>query len=256
MRRLRGLPWLVCLLLCAHLRAGAEESRTWRVCLPDLAAPPYLYNDPTHLGIVERLIVDGGRKAGLKVVFLRLPPKRCRVTVESHEADAVVVSPSQEMQGRYAFPLRSGSVDVSRRIANFSFVWIKRRDSPYAWNEGQLSGADPATLTVGTRVSVRLAIESLRNLGFNIDDSAMSTRQLLLKLTAKRIDLAMGIQEEVEYAMKDPALSSLVVLPQPFIKTELYLALRKDLTPEEQQQAQAWWSAIGKLRDTRAYRVR
>lgn len=250
---------LACAALLAAGAARADEAAArpaWRICLPDIAAPPYLYNDPERPGLIERLLEDAARRTGRAVVFMRLPPRRCRATVEAQAADGVVVSPSQEMQGRYLFPQKAGAVDVSRRVASFSFVWIKRRDSAYGWSEGRLSGGEPAALTVGTRTSVRLAIEALRGQGFAIDDTAMTTRQLLLKLAARRVDLGVAIQEEVEPLMSDPAMAALVLLPQPFIRTELHLALRKDLPAQELKEAEAWWSAIGRLRDTEPYRVR
>lgn len=252
MRRL-FVPVFIAAVL-AHLPAAAQEPRTWRICLPDFAAPPYLNNDPDRPGIVERLIVDAGRKAGLGVVFMRMPPRRCRAMVENNAADGVVASPSGEVQGRYSLPLRSGSLDVSRRLTSFSFVWIKRRDSAYGWSGGTLTGGETAATTVGTRVSVRLAIEALLARGFIVDDTALTTKQLLLKLAARRIDLGIAIQEEVELAMSEPGMEALVVLPQPFIRTELYLALRKDMPPQQQQQAEAWWTAIGRLRETEPYR--
>lgn len=236
--------------------ACAQARPFWRVCVTDLVAPPYLYNDPDRPGIAERLLVDAGREAGLEVALLRVPPRRCRTAIEANEAHAVLLSPAVEVQTRYFFPLtRDGALDASRRLASINFMWIKRRDTPFAWDGKQLAGAEPdAVPTVGTRVNVRVAIEQLRALGLNVDDTALSTRQLLLKVAAKRVDLGVAIQEEVDYLMSDPAVESLVMLERPLSRTEMYLAVPKQADAERRQQAEAWWTAIGRLRHRPEYR--
>ncbi|MFT7724028.1 MAG: hypothetical protein QM788_14570 [Roseateles sp.] len=237
------------------LPAEAGPRPLWRVCVPDLVAPPYLYNDPARPGIAERLVVDAGRQAGLDVELLRLPPRRCRTAIEGHETHAVLLSPAAEVQARYLFPSKDGAPDPAQRVATLNFVWIKRKDAPYAWDGTQLSGGgDPASLTVGTRVNVRLAAEQLRQLGVAVDDSALTTRQLLLKIAARRVDLGVAFQAEADHLMADPVAAPLVMLARPLSQVDLYLAVPRHTDDARRQQAEAWWAAIGRLRGRPAYR--
>ncbi|MFT7773893.1 hypothetical protein [Roseateles sp.] len=248
--------WVAALLSALGWPAHAQQAPHWRVCIPELVAPPYLYNDDSRPGIAERIVIDAAKEAGLVVSLVRLPPRRCRAAIEGNEADAVLVSPAAEVRQRYLFPARADAIDASLRVASFSFVWIKRKDSPYSWDGRRLAGGTASPITVGTRVSARVALESLRSMGVEVDDSALSTRQLLLKVAAKRVDLGVAVQEEVQYLMDDPAMDSLVVLPRPLVRTELYLAIPVTTPPSRRREVQAWWSAIGRVRGKAEYNVR
>lgn len=58
-----------------------------RLCLPDMSIPPYVSADPTKPGLLEKLLLDSARAAGLEVSVQRMPPLRCRRAMQDGSAD-------------------------------------------------------------------------------------------------------------------------------------------------------------------------
>ncbi|MDT9001901.1 hypothetical protein RQP53_21670 [Paucibacter sp. APW11] len=250
-RRLFLLP------LLAHGALLAQETpRPWRVCGGDVALPPYQYNDPKHLGIGELMLVEAGQQVGLAVQFLRFPIKRCRAMLEADEVDTLMAVPTPGNLAQYRFPMKAGALDGSQKVARINLVWVLRSDSPLHWDGQALSGADAAGLLIGTRVSMRAAIEPLQAMGLRVDDSALNTRQLLLKLAGRRIDAAVALQDEVETLLSDAALQGLLIQPKPLLAADFYAVIRQQASAEQQARAAAWWAAIRVLREQPAYRLR
>ncbi len=229
-------------------------SQPWRVCVSDASVPPYLYNDPHQLGLAEHLLMDAARQVGLAAELLRYPSARCRAMMKADKLDALLAAPTVPNLTDFQFPEKAGAVDPGRRLARLKLVWVKRADSPFDWQNGEMLGASRTMLLVGTRAALTVASEPLSRLGFSIDMSARTTHQLLQKLAARRVDLALALQEEVELAMQDPQLQSLVVLPRALSSVDFYLAVQTRLPPERLAQVEAWWAAIGHLRDLPEYR--
>ncbi len=254
-------PWslLLALLvsLCGAVPAEAEEAaQIWRVCVSDLALPPYLYNDPERDGVAERLLIEAGRQAGLSVLLLRYPLKRCNAMLETGGLDALLAAPTPGNLAHLQFPMKGGAVDATRRLARINLVWVARPDSTLQWNGHALLGKTPEKVLVGTRLGMASAIEPLRGLGFKVDSTSLSIRQLMMKVALKRVDLAVALQEEVGFALRDTTLAPLVVLPRAFSSGDFYAAVRPRLAPEMQEKVEAWWTSIGRLRDTADFRVR
>lgn len=252
----KPLRSLLLLSLLPAMACAQPPARIWRVCVTDMVVPPYLNNDPTRPGLVERLLVDAGRQAGLAVLLLRYPVKRCRAMLDGDGADAAIAGPTAgNLADQLLFPLKDGGFDVARRLARINLVWVKRADAPWSWDGrsfgGRVAGAPPPL--VGTRISMRIATEPLNAMGLRVDETALSTRQLLAKLVARRIDAVVALQEEVELALHDPALKPLVVLPRAFHTGEFYAVVKGPLAPELVEPVEAWWTAIGKLRDRPEY---
>ncbi len=236
--------------------AQHEPQRILRVCVPDVAIPPFINNDPKHLGWAERIMVDAGREVGLGVLVLRYPVPRCRAMLDNGDSmDAIVSAPTPSNLANFRFPTKAGALDPSKRIAKLNLVWIRRPESDFAWNGRTLSGGKPAELLVGSRVSVHAAIDPLKAMGFRVDTSARSVHQLLLMLAGRRIDLAVALQEEAELALQDQQLHALVVLPQAFASMDFYAAVRPGLPADLNEKIEAWWNTIGRLRDRPEYRT-
>lgn len=243
-------------LLVGWLLGGATSARAqapWRVCLPDLVAPPYLSGDPARPGIVERLLVDGGRRAGLDVQLLRSPAKRCAAELEGGVADASVAAAIATNRARFLFPLRDGQPDVDRRLARIHMVWIKRADSTLDWDGQRLTGLGDEPPLVGTRLGLGVAADAVRALGLTPDDAALSTRQLLAKLQARRIDLAVSLQYDAEYELRQPEFAGLAMLARPLRASNFYPVLRRSSSAAQLARAEAWWSEIARLRELPAY---
>lgn len=269
MHRVVGQWW--CKLLCAALcffsldfalaQGSSTEttqaaSRHWRVCLGPVPIPPYLTLDEKHPGVAERLLLDAAKQVGLTMSFEVFPAKRCRLRLAQGQSDALPLAATESNLPDFQFPMRGEAVDASRRIARAQLVWVKRKDSPLDWDGHQVQGVDPGALLVGTRASVRIAADTLKALGLRNDDSAFDVAQLLRKLVAQRIDVAVMLREEAQAQLPDPASQGLQILPIPLLSSDFYLGIRSGLPAERQAQAEAWWDAVGKLRDKPEYRPR
>ena len=259
----RAVPMLVAALmtplspaLAQRVDTAHEPPRTWRVCITDLSLPPYLNNDPARLGVAERMLVDAGRQVGLNVQLMRYPMRRCGALVDGDGADALLAGSTPGNQARFDFPMKAGAVDVGRRLARINLLWIARGDGGFEWDGHTLAGKAPDSVLVGTRLGMPAAYEPLQARGFKVDVTSSTITQLMQKVVARRVDLAVGLQEEVEIALRDPALAPLVMLPRPFLTSDFYAVVHKPLAPEMREIVEAWWTAIGRLREQPDYRPR
>ncbi|MCV2350682.1 substrate-binding periplasmic protein [Paucibacter sp. Y2R2-4] len=218
--------------------------------------PPYLTLDEKQPGVAERLLLDAAKQVGLTMAFEVYPAKRCRLRLAQGQSDALPLAATESNLPDFQFPMRGEAVDTSRRIASAQLVWVKRKDSMFDWDGHRVQGLDPSALLVGTRASVRIATDTLKPLGLRVDDSAFDVAQLLRKLLAQRIDVAVMLREEAQAQLPDPGRQALQIVPIPLLNSDFYLGIRSGLPAERQAQAEAWWDAIGKLRDKPEYRPR
>ncbi len=243
---------LLLLLLTATTGSAVpteDGQRVWRVCVTDAILPPFLYNDPNRLGIMERIVMAASHEVGLNTVILRYPTQRCRQMMDNGTADSQIFSPTPMNFAAYQFPMKGGAVDSSRRLAQVHLVWVKRAGTPYEWTANGFTGGKPEDTLVGTRAGLRVAIEPLTKLGFKVDSTAANTLQTLRKLDRSRVDIALVQQEELAVTMDDERQNELIILPRIFAPIDYYTAIRKNPSPENQEQIEAWWNAIGRLRD-------
>ena len=241
----------------ASAASAAEAAPGWRVCVGDLVILPYISGDPAKPGLIERLLLESGRQAGLAVELLRYPFKRCSAMFDAGQIDAMTLAPVEMNRQRYQFPLnKGGTVDAGQRLARLNIVWVRRAETQLDWDGEHFTGGDgrPTGPLIGSRNTLGVAKVTLRAQGYKVDDAAVSTKQAMAKLKGHRVEVVVGLQEEVEVALRDPALADLVVLPRPFVVAEYHAAVRKNLSAEQQQRVEAWWNAIGRLRETAEFK--
>lgn len=252
-RRWRALlAGLAGLWLLAASAGAAEVPGVWRVCLADWSLPPYLYNEPGRQGALETLLIEAGREAGLNVLILRLPSRRCTLMLQADEVDVGVATVTPFNLTRFSFPMRQGEVDTQRRLATINLVWIKRAGSPLDWDGHKLLGVEgrsPADIKVGIRLGFPALRDELQAMGLSVDATALQVKQLFSQLSRSRVDLAVCAQQEVPGALADPSLGRLVVLPKAMKTFDFYAVTRPGLAPDVQAKVDTWWTAIGRRRD-------
>ncbi len=224
------------------------------MCVGDVAVPPIILASPDRLGTAERLLVDAGRRVGLDVTLLRYSHKRCQAGVDTGEVDALFLSAIPTNLAAYGFPRQGGgSLDAQRRATRVTVIWIKRARDDYDWNGQQLEGERPG-MAVGVRSGFRMGRDAAEKLGFRAEESAANARQSLRQLQVGRVDAVLGIQQEYEAVLRMPEFKDLQVMTKPLAVVDYYAAVRRDLPPQQQSRADAWWHEIAKLRDTAPYR--
>lgn len=224
-----------------------------RVCLPDVDLPPYTYRSGRPAGLFDRLLVDAGVQAGLRVQLQRLPSARCRRALQQGDADAMPLPASPLYLDELVFPLRNGRVDAAARMAVLRFVLVRRPGTVPDWDGEKFS---PQAPLVGTRLGVGTLADRLQRLGARLDDKAFSNEQLLDKLLAGRIEMAALSQPEFEALRADPRGERVELLERPLLEVDVHLALSQQaalrLPPA---QLQAWREQLVRLRDSPAYRA-
>lgn len=243
--------WVQAAAVCAMGLGGEVAAQTVRLCVPDVDLPPYAYRSGQGAGLMERLLLDAGRAAGLQVQIRRLPSVRCRLALLRGEVDAMPLPPIPAYLDELDFPLQQGRIDSAARLLRLQFVLLRRRGAAMDWDGQRLS---PATAVVGIRLGVTTLAERLQGLGAQLDDKAFSNEQLLAKLLAGRIDLAaMSLPEFEALRAAQPRAAELEVLAQPLLATELHLAFSRRLRHVPAEQLQAWREQLKRLRDSPPY---
>jgi len=259
----KALCGILALLPCFACAQGnwasgeaAAAQRTWKICLGDAAVPPYLSDGTGAPGLSEQLLIDSARQLGLYLEFHRYPGRRCRMMLKAGEMDAMAMAPTAENLQQWQFPFHDGGVDASRRVVRLNLIGVKRSEAGFDWDGKSLH--DPgAQLRVGGALAGRgVAIEILKKLGLKVDGESRSTRQLMLKLQAQRIDLAVLFREEVPEALSVPNAAGLTLLSRPFLAADFYLVSVMNLPAARQEQLEAIWGMVSRRRDLSQYKPR
>lgn len=241
----RTLRRAVALLAALGPLAACAAAEAVTVCLPDIDAPPYLYRAPERTGLLQRLLTEAGRDAGLQVSVLRLPSARCQLALNTGEAQAMPLPAEDAHLAQLDFPVGAqGQVDSAMRLARIQFLLLHRRGEAAGWDGRALS---PARVVVGVRRGVATLVERLSGLGAALDDRATANDQLLAKLSVGRIDLAAMSREEFQALA--PGRPGIEALPQALIDTELHLAVSRRLSDAVRERLPAWRDRIARLRD-------
>lgn len=227
------------------------------MCLPDNTLPPLFTNDATRPGSSERLLIDAAKLAGLALEFSYAPPARCLAAVERGEVEAILTLPTLRNFQSQRFPgggsAEVASVDESRHLFRVRFLLLTQPDSKLRWNGRDFSGADPKTLTFGTRRAFSASIELLRAHGLTVDDGAATLRQVLEMLQRRRFDVAVAMDHELRRELGQSRPDWMQVIDTPLINNAVYAVPSLKAWQEHQPRVEAWWEAIARLRDQSAY---
>ncbi len=68
-------------------------------------------------------------------------------------------------------------------------------------------------------------------------------------LAAGRFDLALGLQDEFKFALADPELKPLGVLPRALRREDFFAVISRSHAATQLPLAERMWGAISKLRD-------
>jgi len=239
----RGILVLGALVAGAGLRAAptTPDLGALRVCVADMAYPPYITLDPAHPGLAERRLVEAGAAVGVRVEIAYLPIRRCHRMVRDGDMDLVYLAATPQSLAEYRFPRTAqGQPDRALRIAQEHVVVVVRRADPVVW-DGKRFGQPPA---LGTRAGLRMAREAAERLGLAVDDSAFDAAQALRKLQAKRHDAVLLLQADVEQQGTLMKELDLLALPKPAATFDGYMAASPKLHPGREAALRAYWKAL------------
>ncbi|RFP13659.1 MULTISPECIES: hypothetical protein [unclassified Duganella] len=243
------------ILLFASVMAGAASpcaARTLAVCMGDRPFPPLFFLD--HEGQAQWLVRKAVERQGDLVQFIAVPWRRCLQGLRTGTyAAALPVIGNLSFLPDYAFPMDPLGIDASRELARISHVVVRRVGSEADWDGGRFTHLAGPVLYPAGIVAVR---EALAALGVPGDDGSALEEQTLLKLLARKGDLAViqsGVAQELlaRAAFRD----KLEILPQPLLSRPSYLAFNRAFHDADQRYVEAIWLEIKRLRGSPEWRA-
>ena len=188
----RNAPWaLAWSLIWALASPCAQAAETVRVCLGDVAHPPYRLADAQ--GRTQRRGLDFvfldllAQRSGLQIQSELLPGRRCLLELKAGHQDMLFsISHLPEREDAALFPMRNGQPDGLLAL---------RSHSQYAWyvppaihlasgTAASLSGLSPQQ-AVGAQTGYSISAH-LREQGFVVDDGVRSATLNFEKLIKDR----------------------------------------------------------------------
>lgn len=242
-----------CLLwLGPALLPTAAGANAMRLCLHEARIMPYLSADSAHPGLLERLLMDSAKEAGVMLEIQRQPLLRCRKAIEDGSMDLALLADNPANRAIAHFPLRGDQVDANRRALRMQIVVVRRRgESKPGWDGLHFEPSAPA---IGIRRGIQSYQDLLARLRLSADDAATDGDQLLRKLVDGRVDAALISRGEFDY-LQTRAPRQLEILPIPFAEIDYFLGLSRHHSTEHRSLIEAWWATLARMRDLPEYRA-
>lgn len=240
----RGLAILVC---CWALPLAAADLN---LCQGDTDAYPWSYGN--EQGLDQYVVKTAARNLKLQINLQARPWKRCLHEVSTGLSDGVLSASFTAEREKYAaYPrLPDGRPDSAFRLSRDYYRVYRRINSPMNWQGGQFHQVQSIGIQAGYSVG-----EKLRADGFTLDERSKEAIDLLRKLDAGVIDIAITEQGEAGQALrKNPGLARHIeMLPLPYEVDDQYLAMNKAFCQKKPALCQALWQEIRKVRESKPY---
>ncbi|MET0264726.1 MAG: hypothetical protein ABW202_03855 [Duganella sp.] len=254
--RARLPPPLTALLLAmaiAASAAAASAAAAPATCIPlrvgytDQHLPPYWLGEgkdvPNPPGAGVDFIKEAAKAAGFGCAptWVRLPAVRLPVALASGDIDMAPLGEMNAYPPAIALPHdKSGNIDLDRAVHNMVVVLVRASDKlpagiePMAYFKGKVLGASQ-----GFAYTRKLRAE-----GLSINDGGRDLERNLEKLKLGRLDgvvVAAVAPEHLRDALARHK-GAIVLLPQPLLKSRVWLAFNSGYYREHRGQAEALWN--------------
>lgn len=247
LRALKAVAAGAALGLCALAHAGGPL----KLCMEDRDIRPWITRDGSGLNVV--LLDRVAATLGLRIEYQRLPWKRCLDKLKANQVDgAFGASFKPERLAYGAYP--GGALpDAAKRLNFDRYILVCRRDSGVHWDGKLLGGLRGA---VGTQLGYSVA-DDLRQRGISVDEGAPGANELMHKLLAGHVAAAAMLEGEARTLIAEsPDVARAVqVLPHPLVEKPYYLLLSHAFTKAQAKRADAIWSAIERIRESKDYQA-
>ncbi|MDC7716596.1 transporter substrate-binding domain-containing protein [Vogesella sp. DC21W] len=218
----------------------------------DIEVAPYQMGNgpevPEAPGAMVEMLQQAGRDMGLEVVLQRAPQLRGFKSMQAGEVDgAFMFSFVPERQEFGSYPFKDGKPDESARLLSLSYVFYKRKGSPFQWDGSTMRGLEGRAIGYNTTFSVGAM---LTKAGLPTEH-AKTMEQNFQKLLLGRI-AAFAMQEDVaDGYIEHMRLQGVEKVPIPWQRKPYYLMLSHQFVERNPALAEKLWAHIGKLRKER-----
>lgn len=242
-----ALYLIVALTVTAAPHAWADPAPRVRLVYSTEANPPRILGEGTAIdwrkpGLTLELLRLAGERAGLDLVFERMPWKRAVYLIETNEADGLFqTSFLPERTATMVYPMRADRPDPTRALLEQRYILYTRPGSPLTWDGTRLTGADGP---VGA-ISSYSVVDELARLGIPVEEGK-TQEQNLDKLINGRIAAYAGMETmaDAQIAANPAKYGRLVKVAPPLIAKPYYVVFSRGFHAEHADLAERLWDAI------------
>ncbi len=231
----------------------AETGKTSTLCYEDQDYPPYLIGDSDlpvspNPGLLVELSKMAFEKAGMEVIYIRRPWKRCMRLVQDNHVDGmfgVIYIPEREKIGKY--PKKDGAIDVSKRLLNVDYPVFVNQNSRANWDGTKFS---TTRIKIGTPLGYATVKALNEEQGIEPNTSYLPEKGLEL-VSQEKMD-AYIVEKNVGLSIlrKLNLTETVQIQGPPFKRHNLYLLLSHNFYETNEEKAEEIWSHLAKLRKT------
>ncbi|THB81309.1 MAG: amino acid ABC transporter [Desulfobacteraceae bacterium] len=214
------------------------------------ALPPFYVGEgkevPSNPGIaVELLKLVDQKLPGITIKFRRIPWDKCQEELGEGKVDAIFPGSFNISRMKIGvYPFNTGEPDGARCIVFLSYYFYVLKDEPFAWESyiPQLEG------TVGAPTGYSI-VKDLQKMGLEVDDTAPTTLQNLMKLKARKVRAVAAQDVTADPLIKsNPALGGIVKISPPINIKPNYLIFSRQFYTQQPDLCKRIWSELTRVR--------
>jgi polar amino acid transport system substrate-binding protein len=239
----------VCTVVLLAAWASAQCAEPIRICITDIAYPPYLY--PDREGSIQWLVRQAALHTGLRADFAPMPIKRCIAQIAAGQMDARIAGSSAVTRAGLRFPMKDGVTDAGRALGSAREMLFRLKNSPVEWDGRQMEHVTgPVLMQPGFPTTELL----LKRFGVQIDSGGKTLEANLGKLLAGRGQLAIGFEFYAAGVLARPEFSGKIeMLPIPIHEAGYYLAFSPAYYAAHGADVERLWAACAEVRHGAEY---
>lgn len=218
--------------------------------------PPFILGDSATVnennpGITIELLRMVEQRVPVRFTIKRKPWSRVLLDLETNRVDGIFHASFQKKRMKIGvYPMVNSMVDTTRRIAGWSYVLYKHKESPLIWDGKEFTNLD------GKIGAIRdfAIVDDLEKMGVAVEE-VTSPLQNMNKLNLKRIEGVADIELISDAILKSESERFKdIVKVSPPLKTKIYyLMFSYHFYQKHTEVAEQIWSAIGEIVTSDAY---
>lgn len=237
------------LMLCL---SPVQASEPMRLCQDDVDVYPW--HMASGQGLSNIMLKQVAERLRVSIETESMPWKRCLAMVQKGQIDgAIAASFTPERMTIGAYPLNAQQKpDRNRRMSDETYALFVLNGNPEGinWDGKTLAKtAKPVAAQLGYS-----AVELLRKMAIDVDDSDKKPELLLRKLQMHNVSAAVLNTREATRLLKNPAFSGKITrLEPPLLSREAYLLFSHQFEQEHPNLVERFWDEIAKVRESASY---
>ncbi|MES2126121.1 MAG: hypothetical protein V4463_02525 [Pseudomonadota bacterium] len=219
---------------------GAASAAPMQICISDVSMPPFIYKDRD--GTIQVLLKQAAIRAGLPVILLPMPIKRCLAELTAGKVAARIAGVNDLTRDTLRFPMNGKDFDAERALGVAREVALRLKGSELEWDGQHFSKLNHAVLMQPGFPGTELLLKSLK---IPIDSGGKTMAINLDKLLAKRGEVVVGLESSARVLMEQaPYAGKFEMLPIPVHTVTHYLAFSRVYYEAYSDDVERLWNAI------------